>query len=269
MNRFLAGLVLAQFALPVVAQELQSQMMKGCEGFGNDPAECACVYDLWSAQVPEGSEMTAAAALAFIYGGPVPALADMEAVGSFVAALSDAAITCASGKFAAEDDLAPIPETGDAAEEAALLARLSAGKAKLGEMMRYDALVEARKAAEREAEAAANAARAERALAARAELSEAYDAALTRLHSRPLAEWGVNDYRPSFLLHCEMNGGTAGECACGWGKLTDLANSHVLIYLASRSEGDDVLEYLSSGELYGTLPALRLFNERRATCEGL
>lgn len=47
-----------------------------------------------------------------------------------------------------------------------------------------------------------------------------------------------------------MNGGTAGECACGWGKLTDLVNSHVLVYLASRSEGDDVPEHLSSGELY-------------------
>ncbi len=261
-------------AAPVFAQDraaFEARFMEACQQSGNEAADCACIGQNWSADLPDEDLPLALAAVEMSFLEQMPDMNLINQVMPMIMGLTDYTLRCASGEFAAtgESDREEIAQTGDATEEALLLQRLTLGQATLEEMMRYDQLVMDRRAAEREAEVAAQQAKDARAAEMREALRAQYDAEFARLHSRSIPEWPIAEFETLFTLYCQMGGNSDAACACGWDQVTDLAISYALPYLASRSEGDDVLEHISQADLYGTYPALSLLSERRAVCDAL
>jgi hypothetical protein len=275
MKQLIFGLLATLCAGTVHAQtatDLQDRFLAGCEAQGNDADDCTCIYQNWSKDFTADDEHLASDVIAMSFENAQPAPSKMAQLLPLVMGMTDVLMRCSAGELSAQNlpaAQADIPQTGDAKEEALLLQRLTAGEASITEMMRYDQLVVDRRAVERKADLQAQADKDARATQARATLRAEYEASLAQIHSRTIAEWAMTDLRPTFILYCKMGGASDAACACGWDKTAELAHSNVLPYLASRSEGDDILEYLTPGEFYAVRQSIGLLNERRALCDDL
>lgn len=264
------------FALPGLAAaqataDLEQSFMAVCTEAGNEVADCTCIVQNWTDDIAPEQVTLAMQAVEMSYQSKPPDPTMMQEVMPLIMGLTDYAIKCATGELLASglSENSEIPQTGDATEQALLLERMTRGEANLSEMMRYDQLVLDGQSAERQSARLEQDAADARAADAQKALRSAHEAELDRIHSRPLPEWDVAEFETLFGLYCRMGGATEASCNCGWGRVTDLARTYALPYLASRSEGDDVLERLSSADFYGTLPALSFLNEQRAQCDGL
>lgn len=251
--------------------DFEAAVMANCQSAGNEAADCACIAQNWSNDLSDDDLPLAIAAIELSYAGTQPDMNMINLVMPMVMGLTDYTLRCAAGEFGTAET-APrteIPQTGDATEEALLLERLSAGEATLEEMMRYDQLVMDRRDAERAAEVAAQAAKDTRATEARETLRADYEAEFARIHAQSVPDLPIAEFETLFTLQCQMGGNSDAACSCGWDQVTDLAKTYALAYLASRPEGDDVLDHIPPADLYGTYPVLGLLNERRAVCDDL
>ncbi len=276
MKPVLPAIALAALAAAPAAQaqsraEFAAAFMDNCQSAGNAAADCACIAQNWSNDLSDDDLPLAIAAIEMSYADTQPDINMINLVLPMVMGLTDYTLRCAAGEFGTSETgpRADIPQTGDAAEEALLRERLSAGEATLEEMMRYDQLVMDRRDADRAAADAAQAAKDTRAAEARETLRADYDAEFARIHAQSVPDLPIAEFETLFTLQCQMGGNSDAACNCGWDQVTDLAKTYALAYLASRPEGDDVLDHIPPADLYGTYPALSLLNERRAVCDDL
>lgn len=258
--------------LGAVAQslaELRPDFITGCVDEGNDAPMCGCLYDNWSANLPEDQHPLASTAITMFLGEIPQDSQKMMAATALLQDMTSVLLQCASGELevSTQDAPAPIPQTGDAIEEQLLYERVTGPDATIEEMNRYTALVEARKARERAAEQDAIVVTESRALINRAALSAEYEAELARIHSRDITDWAVDDFAPLFDLYCRTGGGTEASCACAWPILAELSKYNAVPYMASRSPGDDITTRLSAADYSAAPFTLSLFNERRAVCD--
>jgi len=261
----------AGMALGQTAAEVETALLEGCVTDGNDLADCTCIVQNWVSDMREDDLPLAMSAVEMSYQGKPPDPSTMNTVMPLVMGMMDYTLRCAAGELSATgvSERTEIPQTGDTTEEALLLERITTGNGTIAEMMRYDQLVLDRRDDEKQADAQAQAATNARAAQARSELTEAYETELARIHSQPIPDWPIAEFETLFDTYCLKGGESEASCSCSWGVVTELAMSYALPYLASRSEGDDVLERLPPADVYGTIPALSLLNERREKCDGL
>jgi hypothetical protein len=261
---------LAWAAAPIHAQPLQDArptFMNGCQAQGNEAPVCACIFDNWSKDIPEDNHGNAAAAVEMFLGRAPKSNADMMRASTLLQDMTDVLFACASGAITLEEVSLPlIPQTNDAAEEAALLERITGPNSTVEEMSRYAFIVEARKAAERADAKRKRAETSERREKNQKALRADYEAELGRIHSRPIDEWAVADFEPLFMLYCQSGGGTIKSCGCAWPILSELSTYNAVAYFASRSEGDDLRDRVSSADASSVYFTHQIFNERRAIC---
>ncbi len=266
------SLAIVWMPFTVVAQSLEDlrpDFIAGCVEGGNDAPMCGCLYDNWSANLPEDQHLLASTAITMFLGEMPQDPQKMMAAAALLQDMTSLLLQCASGELqvSTQDAPPPIPQTGDAIEEQLLYKRVTGPSATIEEMNRYAALVEARKARDRAAEQKAIAAKENRAQINRAALYAEYEAELARIHGRDITAWAVDDFVPLFDLYCRSGGRTEASCACAWPILADLSKYNAVPYMASRSPGDDVTTRLSAADYSAAFFTLSLFNERRAVCD--
>lgn len=267
------GTALAAFALglflaaPVTAQtmeDLRPDFMQGCLANGETEADCACVFDGWSERVAPDDLDTARIAVRMYLGEPPSGAGDMMAAMRMMQGLAGVSVECAMRGAALPEGMAiPGMGSGDAGDGG----DAGSGSAILQQMMELDARQQARDAERDAKEQRRREAEDQRIMDQTRELRAAYAVELERIHSRPIDAWTVSDFEPLFDLYCRSGGGDPTECACAWPILADLSTFNAIPYLASRSEGDDARQRLSSADFSAALFTLREFNDRRAVCE--
>ena len=98
-------------------------------------------------------------------------------------------------------------------------------------------------------------------------LKAEYEAELSRIHAAGPLTLDVSAFETLFTLYCMSGSGSAPECACAWDALAEAAVTPEVAYLASRSEGDDVLTYVPREKLYPAIDGLGAYYDVRARCD--
>ncbi len=249
MRALIASLVLIPTsAMADPLQDVRPDFMMQCASDGNDTATCTCMFDSWAETVPNDQKKIAATAIMMFAGVQPSSQAEMMAAASMAQSMGAITMQCALG-ISSEDLYAG----GDAM---GLANGVMAGG--LG------ALIEAAPA-----DSDPNSTVAVLDVPAKeipGNLASTYEAELAKIHGHPIEGRALADFQPVFTSYCHLRGGTNAKCGCSWGVLVSSGASSDTAYLASRSEGDDVLEHLPRNRLNAALDGLDRYHRARAAC---
>lgn len=249
MRALLTGLLVAPVtALANPMHDARPDFMAQCVSDGNEAATCTCLFDTWSDRVSEDQQKLAAMAIMMFVGVPPSSQQDMIAAAAMVQSIAPISLQCAL-----QDNGPTAPSQRDTLNMVDGLGRGGLGALIGAAIARPGPTPTGAVQDGPDAETASA-------------MASLYETELTRVHGRPIESRAVADFQPVFTSYCRLRGGTDAGCGCAWGVLISSGASSDTAYLASRSEGDDVLEYLTRDRLNAALDGLDRYHRARAVC---
>lgn len=215
----------ALFATQAVAESLKDirpDFLIGCVAGGNEEADCACMFDNWSKDIPSGQEKAASSAIMMFLGKPPQNNDQMMSAARLLQGMTGVLLKCAT------ESLSALP-TQQADREAA---NIEIGQEHI----------------------------------TRASGKANYEAELLHIHSQDITSWSEPELETLFKSYCQLGSG-GQRCDCEWPLLAASNYPSATVYLASRSEGDDVLQRIPREQFNSALTSLYKFNDQRAACD--